>query len=57
MSKQEIQTAYEKKNTELIRAMGALAAAVDSRDAVAVDEADANVRKLIGELRAMLRII
>jgi hypothetical protein len=57
MSKTKAEMMYEAKNTELIRAMGELAAAVDSRDPVAVDQADAKVRKLLGELRAMLRVI
>jgi hypothetical protein len=57
MSKSQKEIKYEELNTELIRAMGRLASAVDARDVKEVDASDAEVRRCIGAMRAMLRLM
>lgn len=57
MSKTQMDIQYEALNTELIRAMGRLANAVDSRDTVAVDDEDREIRRVLREMRSLLRVM
>jgi hypothetical protein len=57
MSKTQMDIQYEALNTELIRAMGRLANAVDARNAVAVDDEDREIRRLLREMRSLLRVM
>ena len=57
MSKTQMDIQYEALNTELIRAMGRLANAVDARNAVAVDDEDREIRRILREMRSLLRIM
>ena len=57
MSKSQMELNYEALNTEMVRAMGRLSAAVSDRDMNAVDVEDAEVKKLLGQMRAMLRVM
>ena len=57
MSKSQMEIKYEALNTELIRAMGRLAAAVDARNAVEVDDTDRDIRRILREMRSLLRVM
>ena len=57
MSKSQMEIRYESLNTELIRAMGRLAAAVDARNAVEVDDTDRDIRRILREMRTLLRVM
>lgn len=57
MSKSQMEIKYEELNTELIRGMGRLANAVGARDALAVDTEDANIRRVLREMRSLLRVM
>ncbi len=57
MSKTQIEMKYEELNTELIRAMGRLANAVGARDTVAVDHEDLEIRRILREMRSLLRVM
>ena len=57
MSKSQMEIKYEALNTELIRAMGRLANAVDARDQVAVDDADRDFGRVLREMRSLLRVM
>jgi hypothetical protein len=55
MSKSQMEIRYEALNTELIRAMGRLAVAVDARCQAEVDEADADFQRILREMRSLMR--
>ena len=57
MSKSQMEIKNEALNTELIRAMGRLANAVDARDQVAVDDADRDFGRVLREMRSLLRVM
>jgi hypothetical protein len=57
MSKSQMEMQYEALNTELIRAMGRLANAVGARDTVAVDDEDREIRRVLREMRSLLRVM
>jgi hypothetical protein len=57
MSKSQMEIKYEALNTELIRAMGRLAMAVDARCQAEVDAADAEFQRILREMRSLLRVM
>jgi hypothetical protein len=57
MSKSQMEIKYEELNTELIRAMGRLASAVDARNALEVDDTDRDIRRILREMRSLLRVM
>lgn len=57
MSKSQMKIKYEELNTELIRAMGRMSVAVEKRDALMVDAEDADIRRILREMRSLLRVM
>ena len=57
MSKSQMEIRYEALNTELIRAMGRLAVAVDARCQAEVDAADADFQRVLREMRSLMRVM
>jgi hypothetical protein len=57
MSKQEANSVYQDLNTKLIQCLARLEKAVDAGDRIAVELEDQEFVQILGEMRALLRLV